>query len=231
MIGGMANERAKVGLGDMKRASELMTDRDLQRESKAELGCRIRRGGWVQTFTGRRAWPREPDAGVVCLEDVVHSLSLRCRFGGHCRLFYSVAEHCVRGMALVSEGARLEFLLHDAAEAYLADVPRPLKRAPEMRWYRVLERGWEEAIASALGVRREHAGEVRLADMVMLATERRDLMGPVLDGEDWGPLPEPSPQVIIERTWRPEEAEERFLARFELETSRVERARHHRWHG
>jgi hypothetical protein len=188
-----------------------------------------RRGDWVQTFTGRRAWPREPDAGVVCVEDVAHSLSLRCRYGGHCRPFYSVAEHCVRGAALVSAEARQEFLLHDAAEAYLADVPRPLKRAPEMRWYRVLERGWEEAIASALGLRREHAGEVRLADSVMLATERRDLMGPVLDGTDWGPLPEPAPWRI-ERTWSSEEAEERFLARFELETARVERARHHRGH-
>lgn len=94
--------------------------------------------GWVQVFTGRRVYPLSPDPESVTLEDVAHSLSLVCRFQGHCSLFYSVAEHSVHVARLCwrwgeglenPERARLALLglLHDAGEAYLADVSRPVK--------------------------------------------------------------------------------------------------------
>jgi hypothetical protein len=53
-------------------------------------------GNWIQTFTGRQYWPLDPREGDVYIEDIAHALSLQCRFTGHCRSFYSVAEHCVR---------------------------------------------------------------------------------------------------------------------------------------
>lgn len=70
-----------------------------------------RRGDWIQTFTGRRFWPLDPRPEDVCIEDIAHALSLKCRFGGHCTRFYSVAEHSVH----VSNYVPAEFALWGAA--------------------------------------------------------------------------------------------------------------------
>jgi hypothetical protein len=91
-----------------------------------------RRGDWMQTFTGRQFWPLDPRAEEIHIEDIAHSLAMQCRYAGHSIRFYSVAEHCVH---IAREANRLSgpevamwALLHDASEAYLVDVPRPLKR-------------------------------------------------------------------------------------------------------
>ena len=83
---------------------------------------------WIQTYTGRRFHPLAPRADELDLVDIAHALSLNCRFNGHCRCFYSVAEHCVRVADILPPELALWGLLHDAAEAYLADVPRPAKQ-------------------------------------------------------------------------------------------------------
>lgn len=70
-----------------------------------------------------------PNEENIKIEDIAHSLSNVCRYGGHSPKFYSVAQHCV--ICSFEEGTtkeKLEFLLHDASEAYLADMPRPIKR-------------------------------------------------------------------------------------------------------
>lgn len=82
---------------------------------------------WIQTYTGRRFFPLEPNPADVDIRDIAHALALETRFGGHSRVFYSVAEHCVRVSHEVEPPHALWGLLHDAAEAYLADVPRPVK--------------------------------------------------------------------------------------------------------
>lgn len=175
---------------------------------------------WMQTHTGR-AWrildPRPED---VDLMDIATHLAHQCRYNGACRPFYSVAEHCCRVEALVTEwiaadpllvfdaqtdGSRaeqakvrlqLQALLHDAAEAYLSDVPRPLKNQPEMASYRALERRTLAAVFEGLGVplpTAQAAAVVKRADNVVLATERRDLMVSSPAGYEWilpeGPLP------------------------------------------
>ncbi|MBI1620122.1 phosphohydrolase [Aquamicrobium zhengzhouense] len=91
-----------------------------------------RQGDWIQTFTGRQFWPLDPDAADIDIEDIAHALSMQCRFAGHCNRFYSVAEHSFYiARYLESQGApvivRLWGLLHDATEAYLVDLPRPIK--------------------------------------------------------------------------------------------------------
>lgn len=103
---------------------------------------------WIQTYTGARFYPLEPDADLIRIEDIAHSLSMQCRYTGHTARFYSVAEH---SLILANEfhtgwHYRLVALLHDAAEAYLSDIPRPLKRLPEFAFYREAEDRLQEII-------------------------------------------------------------------------------------
>lgn len=124
-----------------------------------------RERGWMQTYSGRRFHPLEPRASDVELVDVAHGLAMTCRYGGQCRQFYSVAEHCVlvsefveaharnAGMAAadVRKLAQLA-LMHDSAEAYIGDMIRPLKHQPEMIAFRDAETAIEREIAYAFGL-------------------------------------------------------------------------------
>src|SRR4051794_15527189 len=96
-------------------------------------GCR--RGGWITTFSRRQFWPLDPHSDEIHIEDIAHSLSQQCRFGGHSRSFYSVAQHSCLVSALCKANDALWGLLHDASEAYLGDIPRPLKSLPEFEFY------------------------------------------------------------------------------------------------
>ena len=102
------------------------------------------RGDWMQTFTGRQFYPLSPRAQDIDPKDIAHSLAMQCRYNGHVDRFYSVAEHCLLISAwLESQGAsplvQLEGLLHDATEAYVGDMIRPLKLS--MPAYREAEAG------------------------------------------------------------------------------------------
>jgi len=115
-----------------------------------------RQGDFIYTFTGRRFWPMDPRAEDMCIEDIAHALSMLCRYNGHVDRFYSVAEHSMLVYHAVSwirpgePALHLQALLHDASEAYLADVPRPVK--PYLSNYRTAEREVERAIANAFGL-------------------------------------------------------------------------------
>lgn len=177
-----------------------------------------RRGDWCQTFTGRMFWPCDPRADEVCVEDIAHALALQCRFAGHVREFYSVAEHSVRVSEVVPAEHALAALLHDAAEAYVVDVPRPLK--PWLTGYRAIEAVCAIAVEKRFGLADAalDAEAVKHADAVLLATEARDLMvWP--PPSDWHLDADPLPARIHPWPWR--DAEAAFLARFAM----LERAR------
>ncbi len=106
---------------------------------------------WVQTFSGRKFYPLNPRPDEVYLEDIAHALSCICRFGGHCKSFYSVSEHSVL-VSLTLPQYGIEALLHDAAEAYLGDVPRPLKHQPEWAQFRDIENRVLAAVYQRFGV-------------------------------------------------------------------------------
>jgi hypothetical protein len=176
-------------------------------------------GDWMQTYSGRQFWPLDPRPEDVCIEDIAHALSLISRFGGHTRGFYSVADHSVFVSKLVPGNYAAWGLLHDAAEAYIGDIIRPLKRF----WYsgdasgclvplRKIEERVQVAICQALGFNHRAMADapVRHADEVALATEARDIMGG--QAVPWGPLPPPHPRALRGRS--PEEAERAFLARW-----------------
>lgn len=82
---------------------------------------------WIQTYTGKKMFPLAPKREDICIEDIAHALSMKCRFNGHCNLFYSIAQHSLIVASLVKPELRLAALLHDAAEAYLPDFCRPIK--------------------------------------------------------------------------------------------------------
>lgn len=164
--------------------------------------------GWIQTFTGRKFEPLDPDPAAIVVEDIAHALSLHCRFNGHCRVFYAVAEHSVRVSRQLSGNDALWGLLHDASEAYLSDVPKPLKQ--NLPDYRAAEAHLMRAIAQRFDLSWPIPEAVHAADATLLATERRDLMADAPD--DWGlrasPLDEPIDPLA------PADAERWFLARF-----------------
>lgn len=89
----------------------------------------------IRTFTGEYVNVFDPDPETIKIEDISHSLSMQCRFGGHLRSFYSVAQHCLNCSYIISrEYLQLGALLHDASEAYLLDIPRPIKqRLPDYK--------------------------------------------------------------------------------------------------
>lgn len=141
---------------------------------------------WIQTYTIRQFWPLSPRPEDVTVEDIAHALSNLCRFTGHTREFYSVAQHSVlvsdqcRCLVQASPGKSKEQaarwgLLHDASEAYLADVARPIKRAPEMDAYRQAETELQAVIYARFGLVPEEPAYVKKADMQLCYTEARDL--------------------------------------------------------
>lgn len=137
-----------------------------------------RKGDWCQVYGGRRFWPLDPRAEEIQIKTIAHALSLQCRFGGHCRDFYSVAEHSVRVSRACDPEDALWGLLHDAAEAFLCDLPRPVKVQPEYAPYREHEAAIMRAVCEAFDLPYEMPPSVKLADERLLATEARDLIGP-----------------------------------------------------
>lgn len=130
---------------------------------------------WIMSYTGRKFWPLDPRAEDIDIVDIAHALSNICRFTGHVRTFYSVAEHCVLASRHVPPEHALAALLHDASEAYLCDIARPVKYQPTMAFYREAETRLEHVICDRFGVD-IYDPHVRKIDDRMLVTERILLM-------------------------------------------------------
>lgn len=152
----------------------------------------------------------DPWNSKFTIEDIAHGLSNTCRYAGQCRGFYSVAEHSWHTSHIVPGPWKLAALMHDAAEAFIGDVTRPLKSLlPD---YKRIERGVEDAIAARFGIFGMDAPEVKQADLAMLAAEQAEIMPAHADG--WAVLGGVIPAPVNLRMWRPEVAEEAFLDRY-----------------
>ncbi|SHG67276.1 phosphohydrolase [Massilia sp. CF038] len=129
---------------------------------------------YVSTFLGNRFYPLEPRIDRVAIEDIAHGLAYQCRFNGQTQAFYSVAQHSLVVASLVPADLRLAALLHDAAEAYLGDMVKPLKvLLPE---FAALEDKVSAIIATTFGIDFANYQPIKRADLIALATEKRDLM-------------------------------------------------------
>lgn len=167
------------------------------------------RHDWIQTYTGRRVFPLEPTVDQISPTDIGHALSMICRFTGHCAAFYSVAEHSCLMHDAAPEYLKLPALIHDAAEAYIADVARPIK--PQLLIADIEDR-LIDVIALRFGL---HPDDLRLPslkriDTAMLATERLQVFDRILDG--WDLDQERLPGVRLQ-FWSPETAQLQWARR------------------
>ncbi len=185
----------------------------------------MKAGSFIQTDSGLRVDPLDPNVEDIEMTDIAHALSNQCRFGGHCRVFYSVAQHAslvsdvmVERTSSPTDG--LWALLHDAAEAYLVDLPHPLKHRSELgRLYSEAEERLQRVILERFRLPPTPPPLLKEIDRALLATERRSFSSvtwywPELDGIE-------ALELDI-RPWRPERAFRELLRRFErLDTQRV----------
>lgn len=181
----------------------------------------LRRGDWMQTYSGKQFWPHDPRPEDFDIEDIAHALANTCRFNGHTKEFYSVAQHSVIVSQLCSPVMsaaypfQLEGLLHDAAEAYIGDMIRPIKHdgSAMAESFLSMEFGIELALAQKYNLWFNIDGwprDVKRADNIALATEKRDVMA--LEAAPWATLPEPTALAIIPLA--PRAAKQLFLDRF-----------------
>lgn len=164
---------------------------------------------WILTATGKHFDLLEPDADLIDPRDIAHALAHLCRFNGHTREFYSVAQHSCIVAELVPEEQKLAALLHDAPEAYLGDMTRPLKQWISV--YRHFEDNVWQRVCERFDLAIELPACVHQADLIALATERRDLMPP--DPAIWDCLIGIEPMAEHIRPWSPTEARLTFHQR------------------
>lgn len=151
----------------------------------------------------------DPHGSAFTIEDIAHGLSNTCRYAGQCSAFYSVAEHSWHTSFLVPEHLRFAALMHDAAEAFIGDVTRPLKALlPD---YKRIERNVEHAIAERFEITGMNDDEVKRADLAMLAAEQAEIM-PV-HADSWAVLGGVTPAQVNLRMWAPEAAKSMFMSR------------------
>ena len=159
--------------------------------------------GSIRTYSGLTFWPLNPHPALVGIGDVAHFLAHQCRFGGHTRNFYSVAQHSVRVSQACAAKDALWGLLHDASEAYLVDVPAPLKQLPEFAAYRRAELRLQSVIVGRFGLSAQQPKSVTAADHCLLEIEMQELFD-IKPGES----------ISETECWTPAVAEEHFMERF-----------------
>lgn len=171
----------------------------------------------IFTYTGTRFWPLQPKAEEVNIVDIAHALSNQGRFTGHTREFYSVAQHSVLCSRLVAPEFALWALLHDATEAYLIDLARPVKT--QMPEFKRIENILMEVIAQKFDLPMPMPQAVHDIDNQMLMTEKRDLMP---RSGDFNVIHSngATPLAMTIEPWSPKVSKAQFLGRYhELTTA------------
>lgn len=177
-------------------------------------------GGWIRTLSGGRFYPLAPRVRDVDLAAVAHALAVKCRYGGHCTGFYSVAQHSVHVSHHCGPDPRIKLkgLLHDSDEAYspFGDIPRPVKVQMEKEYpllgeiVRKIGDDIRNTVYIAFGLSPHEPPEVKAADNAILWDERRAFMTGSLTH-----MPEDAKGLGIEIVqWPWELAEAMFIDRF-----------------
>lgn len=168
---------------------------------------------WIETVSGKRFHVLNPTPEDVDIEDIAHALSMQCRFTGHTKKFYSVAEHSYH-VSLLSKHDALCGLLHDASEAYISDLSRPVKYFSSIGVeYKIVEERLMKVILGKFGLSWPMPETVHHADEIMLWSEKEQLMGEL----SWGGVYGEQPDTVRYKLagYNPEEARSIFLDRFE----------------
>lgn len=166
---------------------------------------------WMQTYTGVPFYPLEPDPATIEIESIAHALSMTCRYAGHCRRFYSVAEHSVLLSHTVDAEHARWALLHDATEAYVGDMVRPLKH--QMPEFMAIEDNLEVVIAGKFNLGWPMPDQVKEHDTRIVVDERDQNMAPA--HLPWSLLDGFRPLGVTLNFWSPDRAEEEFMSRYQ----------------
>lgn len=142
----------------------------------------MRKGTCINTYSGIKFYPLSPREEEIKIEDIAHALSLVCRGNGHVKYFFSVAQHSIncyleakaRGY---SREIQLGCLLHDASEAYLSDITRPVKK--ELSEYLAIEKNLQGEIYKKYNInieKEEVSTKIKLIDDEILKYEMFNLL-------------------------------------------------------
>ena len=177
-----------------------------------------RRGDYFKTRTRQRFYIQDMRPEDISIEDIASSLSMKCRFNGHCSAYYSVAEHCVHIARACPPMYALEGLLHDASEAILVDLPRPIKYLPEFEIFRTMEAKIDQLIADKFKLIFPWPDPVKELDDLMCGVEAFHLMDAEHD-PDWADRMTTAVTDMAQnysplRFWRPNQAKYQFLQLF-----------------
>ena len=165
-----------------------------------------RGGNWMRTISNVQFWPLDPKPEEILITDIAHAESMLCRFCGHVRQHYSVAQHSYYVSLFCDEP--MKGLLHDASEAYLTDLPTPIKSADGMEEYRRAEHVLQSMIYLKYCKDSIETDNLRWADHQMLLLEKQSLKK---QDTNWTDLPTIKMDIEL---WSPEEAKRMFLKRF-----------------
>lgn len=166
---------------------------------------------WIETYSGGKFYIHNLEESDINIEDIAHSLSNLCRFNGHTKEFYSVAQHSVIVSYMCNLEEALEGLLHDATEAYLGDLSKPFKETTEYgKHYKVIEDRLALHIEKVFGINSCSQHSIKIADVKALLMEKRDLMGDV--PWEWSVDWDIPSDIIIPLP--PKESKELFLNRY-----------------
>lgn len=178
------------------------------------------KGFYIRTFTGKQFYFHDIEHNDIDIRDIAHALAMNCRWTGHVKDFYSVAQHSVLVSKMVPLEHSLAGLLHDASEAYMHDTPSPLKWHLKQMGFTAfadLEGEIDARVFNAFGLSLPRDPSIKTADLRMLATEHRDLM---VNGHDMEGKYLQQPYLFKIEPWSPAEAEREFLMRYEQLTER-----------
>lgn len=162
----------------------------------------------IRTFSGLYMNVFDPKPEMICIEDIAHSLAHQCRFGGHLPQFYSVAKHKVYCAQLAEPEHKFQALMHDASEAYLLDIPSPIKK--QLVGYKEMEDRMMAVIAQKFGFDFPLSENTHAVDRHLLQGEWEDLM-----------LCQPVPLCRYRALLNPVQAEMEFLKVFRLLSQEV----------
>ena len=190
-------------------------DRELTK-SHGNICGNYKKGSYISTYRGKKLWPLDPNPSDIDIQDIAHALSNNCRWTGHVKSFYSISQHSVLVSQIVEPENALAGLLHDASEAYLSDIARPVKYSEPMEGYREIEANLERVINEKFGLPYPMSIDVKRADDMLLTAEGYYLFNTpqqwVLDKLKAAGLEKPLVAPIV--CWPPVTAKAMFMKRF-----------------
>lgn len=172
---------------------------------------------YVTTFSGETVFPLHPDPALIRIVDIAHQLAMDCRFTGAVRRFYSTAQHSVLGSLVIEKlypefkDVAMDFLLHDAEEAYMRDMPKGIKDLPELNGYCEIAKNLRRCILVKHGRPPELHPIVKEVDCRLGATEAKSLLSKI---PAWVGTEGFEPYGFEIFPVNPETAEQMFLTRF-----------------